>query len=146
MCRNGFALISALFLLVVLSALGAFVMTLSTTSQQSATLDFQGSRAYQAARAGIEYAAFQALTSDSCTSASISVGGLLADFVINVQCTRSTHNQAGNTITVYQLTATACNLGITATCGPAQRSPNYVERQISATVAKCLDTSGGACA
>ena len=50
--QRGFSLISAIFLLVVIAALGTFAVTLSTSQQQSAALDVLGSRAYQAARAG----------------------------------------------------------------------------------------------
>ncbi|GAB3248870.1 hypothetical protein [Chitinimonas naiadis] len=146
MCRErGFALIAALFLLVVLSAIGAFVLTLSTTSQQSNILDFQGSRAYQAARAGIEYAAYRALNGSVCSNTDLNLGGQMADFTINLQCSSSTHNVAGNTVTIYQLTATACNLPSGNTCGPSQRSLNYVERQLSASVSRCVDGSGGSC-
>lgn len=138
-------MLTALFLLVVLGAMCAFVMALSTTAQQSATLDYQGSRAYQAARGGMEYALYQALSADVCTSSNLTLDGTMTDFAINLQCTRSTHNQAGNTVTVYQVVSTACNLAAGATCGPSQRSANYVERQVSGAVAKCIDSSGGAC-
>lgn len=144
---GGFALISALFLLVVLSILGAVVLNLTATAQQSASLDLQGSRVYQAARAGVEYAAYQALNGSSCPSASnLNLGGLMSNITINLQCTSASHDVAGNTVTVYQLTATACLIpGSGTTCGASQRALNYVERQISASVMRCVDGSGGSC-
>lgn len=59
----GFLLVTAIFLLVILAALGAFILTISGTQQTSSALDVQGSRAYQAARAGIEWASDQLLIS-----------------------------------------------------------------------------------
>ena len=43
--QRGFSLISAIFLLVVIAALGTFAVTLSTNQQQSAALDVLGARA-----------------------------------------------------------------------------------------------------
>ena len=56
---RGFALVSAIFLLVVLAALGAFIAVVSTTQQIGSALDLQGAKAYQAARAGIEWGSYQ---------------------------------------------------------------------------------------
>jgi len=61
--QSGFLLVTAIFLLVILAALGAFILTISGTQQTSSALDVQGSRAYQAARAGIDWASYQLLIS-----------------------------------------------------------------------------------
>jgi MSHA biogenesis protein MshP len=57
----GFALPSAIFLLVVLAGLAAFMLSVFTTSQSAQTLDLNGARAFQAARAGLEWGAYQVL-------------------------------------------------------------------------------------
>lgn len=57
--QRGFTIVSAIFILVVLAALGAFIVTITTTQQISSALDVQGSRAYQAARSGIEWGVYQ---------------------------------------------------------------------------------------
>ena len=57
--HSGFTIISAIFILVVLAALGAFMVTISTNQQIGSALDVQGSRAYQAARSGIEWGVYQ---------------------------------------------------------------------------------------
>ena len=46
--QNGFTLAAAIFLIVVLAALGAFAVTVSGLNQGSSTLDLQGSKAYLA--------------------------------------------------------------------------------------------------
>lgn len=56
---RGFAIVSAIFIVVVLAALGAFMVNISTNQQIGSALDMQGVRAYQAARAGIEWGLYQ---------------------------------------------------------------------------------------
>ncbi len=65
----GFALFSAIFLLVVIAALGIFAVTISTSQQQTSTMDFLGSRAYQAAKAGIEWGMYRITkASETCAT------------------------------------------------------------------------------
>ena len=52
---RGFALPSAIFLLVILAMLGAFMTTFSTTQHVDSANDLQGSRGYRAARMGAEW-------------------------------------------------------------------------------------------
>lgn len=132
--QEGFSLVSAIFLLVVIAALGTFAVTLSTTQQQSAALDVMGARAYQAARAGIEWGAYQVLRSGGgcgVAAQTLPVGtlpGTLSGFDVDVVCTSSTASEAAATVTMYQLTSTA-QQGTVAT-------PNYVQRQMSVTIAQ----------
>lgn len=139
--QRGFSLVSAIFLLVVIAALGTFAVTLSTTQQQSSALDVMGARAYQAARAGIEWGAYQMLPNSavpggfatSCrpgpTSQVIApLPNTLAGFSVNVQCASTAHSEANATVTIYQLTSTATQ-GTPAT-------PGYVERQMTVTIAQ----------
>jgi MSHA biogenesis protein MshP len=127
--QRGFSLVTAIFLLVVIAALGAFAVTLATTQQQSAALDVLGSRAYQAARAGIEWGAYQALQNNSCLAPPTTLAGLpntLAGFNVQVTCTFATTTDGGTAITLYQLNSTA----------KQGASPSYVDRQISVAIAK----------
>jgi MSHA biogenesis protein MshP len=131
---RGFSLVSAIFLLVVIAALGTFAVTLSTTQQQSAALDVMGARAYQAARAGIEWGAYQVLRNGGTCNASQTLGplgGTLNVYTIDVTCTANPNNEvsaATGTVTVYSLTSTA-HQGTVGT-------PNYVERQMSVSIAQ----------
>jgi len=140
---RGFSLVSAIFLLVVVAAIGTFAMTLSTTQHHGSALDVSGARAYQAARAGVEWGVFQVLQNANATyattcqtqatSETISpLAGTLADFNVVVQCTATANNEgernaaSNNPIWVYRLTSTASR-GVFA-------SPDYVERQITVTI------------
>lgn len=55
--HRGFALIGALFVLVVLAALGAFAVRVNMTQQHSSDLELQQLRAEAALNSGVEYAA-----------------------------------------------------------------------------------------
>jgi len=137
--QRGFSLVSAIFLLVVIAALGTFGVTLSTTQQQSAALDVLGARAYQAARAGIEWGAYQVLPASAAAFATACRGGAtsqviaplpntLAGFNVTVGCSATSHVEGVSTLWVYQLTSTAAQ-GAVAT-------PDYVERQMAVTIAQ----------
>lgn len=138
---KGFSLITAIFLLVVISALGTFAVTLFTTQQQSAALDVLGSRAYQASRTGIEWGAYQLVQSQvagpayatACQGGPTSqvlapLPNTLSGFGVNVGCSAASNVEAATTVWVYQLTATATQ-GTVAT-------PNYVERAIGVTISQ----------
>ncbi len=56
---QGSALVAALFLVIVVGALGVFAVRLQTNQQQGATLQLQEYRAVQAAHAGLEYWSYQ---------------------------------------------------------------------------------------
>jgi MSHA biogenesis protein MshP len=66
--QRGTALIVALFVLVVLAALGAFAVRMNMMQQHDADLDMQEQRAQAALSAGIEYAAARLLAGpgDNC--------------------------------------------------------------------------------
>jgi len=59
--QRGLSLITAIFLMVVLAMLGAFMVSITGLQQSSSVLDVQGVRAYEAARAGVEWGAWQVL-------------------------------------------------------------------------------------
>lgn len=90
---RGFAIVSAIFILVVLAALGAFIVNISTNQQIGSAIDVQGVRAYQAARAGIEWGLYQQRQTvpASCVAAPPfnPAATTLAGFTISVACSAS---------------------------------------------------------
>lgn len=129
--QQGFSLVSAIFLLVVIAALGTFAVTLSTTQQQSAALDVMGARAYQAAHAGIEWAAFGVSQPASgvqwagCAPTPLgALGGTLAPFAVTVNCAAASHVEGTSTVWIYDVNAVAQTAGSPGDTG-------YVERVIS---------------
>ena len=106
--QEGFSLISAIFLLVILSSLGAFMVTISGVQHASAGLAAESSRAYLAAHAGMEWAAYKALQEGSCGNTNFSVSeGALNGFAISVSCTQSVHRLGSTDVPLYQITVTA---------------------------------------
>ena len=152
-CQHGFTMISAIFILVVLAALGAFVVNISTIQQITSVQDLLGTKAYQAARAGIEWGIYQVLDPTNTTVVAptnatwpsmppcpASPTSLTVDGVrVSVTCTVSaTYNENGSvrSIAIY-------SIGATATSG-TPGSQGYIERQLQATVSKCRTSDGAA--
>lgn len=137
----GLGLVTAIFLLVVLSGMAVAMMTLSTTQHTSGALDIQGARAYQAARAGVEFGLFRALqggAANTCAAGAIiesfamPPGTSLSGFSVTVNCTPVTVGAGAAAVTVRLLTATACNQpDAGGACPNASNSPDYVQRRLS---------------
>ncbi len=68
---GGFALIPALFLIVVLAALAAVAVKISAGQSQAVIMGLQQARALAAARSGIEWGAYRALNG-ACGSTTLS--------------------------------------------------------------------------
>ncbi|WP_231949283.1 agglutinin biogenesis protein MshP [Herminiimonas arsenitoxidans] len=136
MCKaGGFSLVSAIFLLVVLAALGVAMVTISTVQHQSSGLDVQGTRAYQAARAGAEWGIYQRMQVPAYCGAAVAnnialpAGTSLNGFTVTVVCTPD--NGLGLNINSAVIEATACNIPAGGTCpNAAPNSSDYVQRVV----------------
>jgi len=158
--QSGFTIVSAIFILVVLATLGAFMVTISTTQQIGSALDVQGTRAYQAARSGIEWGVYQVQatpaynfghtspdlntrlcpggTTSSTTSFALpATATTLSAFTVTVTCTATADPRGLGGPIIFTITATACNQpqsGWTATsvaCPPTSDPTNlYIERRL----------------
>ncbi len=139
--ESGFSLVTAIFLLVVLAGLGTMMVTFFTAQQQSSAKDVLGSRAYQAARTGVEWAAYGVSQTPAgtlwagCTSSppattftpntASTLGGTLSPFKVVVTCTSLPFTEGTNTIFIYDITSTATGVN-----GANPGNANYVERVI----------------
>ena len=137
----GVGLVTAIFLLVVLAGLAVAMVSISSAQHAASALDVQGARAYQAARAGIEWGLFQNLRNQSClpiTSFALPAAGTLNGFVVTVTCdtiAAPAGAPAGTALVRHVLTATACNLQpANGACPNPSNSPDYVERQMMVTL------------
>jgi len=135
--QRGFLVIAAVFLLVVLAGLVAYLTTVSTTSQAASAADFNSARAYQAARAGIDWGAYQVLRvpafATACDAAPQTNTLALGSFKATVTCTASAAITEGASITVraYRIVSNGCNAA--ATC-PGAVSSTYVERELALSI------------
>ena len=152
--RRGFVLPSAIFLIVILAGLAAFMVHVSGVQQATSAQDVMGSRAWHAAQAGIEWGLYRVLdpanttavqpadarwpNMPACPSVNLSVEG----FDVRVACTRfpatGSYFEAGgrNAIVVYQLIATA------TLPGRAVGDALYIERQAETRVSRCRSRDG----
>ena len=83
--QAGFSIVAAIFLLVVLALLGVFIASVTGMQQSSGQLDLTGVRAYQSARAGMEWGASQVLDP-------FLAGGIL----IGIHCERDLRPDCGH--------------------------------------------------
>lgn len=125
----------AIFLLVILAGLVGYAMRLSVLANMGNIQDVQGSQTYLAARAGVEWAAYQVLMPGSTSMmACPSVPSPFATngFNIAITCNRVITTDKGGTqsIGVYTITSTASS----GTSG----AQDYIERQIAVTLSRCL--------
>ncbi len=123
--QRGFAAIAAVFLLVVLAALGAFMLTFSNTQQLNSAQDVQGSRAYWAARGGLEWGLASVIGASACPASPTTL--TLDGFAVNVSCLSQVYAEGGANRTIYRLAATASQ-------GGGVGMMNYIERSVSATI------------
>jgi MSHA biogenesis protein MshP len=160
--QSGFAIAAAVFILVLLATLALAITMMSTQTQTSHARDTLGSRAYQAAKAGLDWGAYQVLDPANTTATSGSAnlpncpgvggsvcptaaapsssampttpfnGSVLAGISVTLACSCADFTEVGRNIRVYQLRATA-----TSGSGAAA-----IERQLSARVAYCRDPNG----
>ncbi len=144
---RGFAFIAALFLLVVLGAFAAFVVSIGANAQASSAVAIQGVRAYEAANAGLEWATYQELsptgivTPPDCfaSPSSVTLPAAFGGFSVSVRCVRTPaypnyYEEGSQRVAIYDFTATA-SMG---TAGSAE----YAERQLEARVEQCKDPYG----
>lgn len=156
---RGFAIVSAIFILIVLAALGAFVVNISTNQQIGSALDVQGVRAYQAAKAGIEWGVYRIQSTPAynfsygpppdmvvgkihpnqrvcpaATTSFIPSAPTLSGFTVTVTCIATTDGASGGP-TVYTLTSTACSQPAAGACpNTAPTGFNYIERRMDVSL------------
>lgn len=138
---RGFATTVIVAILAMLAVLGTSLVVISMTQQTSTALDLQGVRAYSAARGGLEWGLNRLLLGGTpCAGVGVVVHGTAFNYAGNLDgyrvvlaCEPSIHEEAAGNVTMYVLTATACN--DTAGCPTATNPPpaTYVERQLRVT-------------
>jgi MSHA biogenesis protein MshP len=132
--QRGFAVVAALFLLVVLAALGGFMLTISNTAQLTSAQDVQGSRAYWAARGGLEWAIagvkatapVSPAVAPPATCPTATAPTMLDGFAMVVTCSVQVYSEADASVRMFRLTSVATSAD--ASVG----SVGFVERSVSA--------------
>lgn len=142
---RGFTMMSMLFILVALAAMGVALASLSQRQQLGSAGELAAAKAYQAALAGLEWGSFQILPGaarPACfANKSFTLPDQLSDFTVTVACVRTpgagTVSDGDATLAFYELTATACNIPSGGVCVSGSSSQaTYAERQLSRSLAK----------
>lgn len=163
---RGFSVLTAIFLLMVLAVLAVIIASVTGLQQSSSQLDMLGARAYHAARTGLEYGVERVIDPRntlghnpvSCAPPQMppcfaaqnlsGLGGSLAGFTVTVSCNLTANDvkEGNRSVSVYALTASACNEpdGGGACPNPAPTNNQYVSRQVEAIVSKCKDPNAAA--
>ncbi|TAM43935.1 MAG: hypothetical protein EPN55_11895 [Gammaproteobacteria bacterium] len=138
------ALVSAIFLLVVLAALGAYMLTVSGVEQTTVNRSLISARTYYAARAGLEWGIHRTVApptegTGECTISAPSFGLTgygLDDIQVTVRCVSNLYTPGDNAY-VYTITSTARH-GTTGTV-------DYAERKLEATVCRSQNPGANRC-
>lgn len=130
---KGFMLPMAIFLLVILATLVGYAMRLALLANMGTIQDVQGAQAYLAARAGVEWAAYQVLTPASMAGCpAIPAPFTINGFNIALTCNRTNWQDKGTTqdIGIYTISSTA-SIGVAG-------AQDYIERRITVTLSRCI--------
>ena len=129
MKQKGFTLVMAIFILLVTSLLGIYMLRMSAVELDTSNYAFQGARAYQAARAGIEWAVADILNGGNCTQVSAQTAMTFTGingFTVSLSCSSQTFSEGSLNPIVYTITATS-QYGVFS-------ASNYASRQITITL------------
>lgn len=125
--ERGSALIGALFLIIVVGALGAFAMNLQANQQQEQVLQLLQQRVEFAARSGIEYWAFQIGSGTPCNPGNGPDIGNEAGFAgisLITTCTAIPTGAGSTTVHSIEVLASHGNFG----------DPDFVQRTLRRTI------------
>jgi len=124
--NQGFALISAIFILVVLGLLGVFVVRIAAVGNATTVFAMEGERAYYAAMSGFQWGAYQANVNSSCSAGTVlsMTEGAMAGFSAIIEC----YSQVTSEGTLYWISAKSQkgNIG----------SADYVSRTVKGVIVK----------
>jgi MSHA biogenesis protein MshP len=126
-CQRGVSLVTALFLLVVLAALGVHAARLGVVQQQTVTSAMRASQAFHAARSGLSWAAHRAVNAGWCGTTTLNLNEVGTEgFDVVVQCTQTVHVEGSATINVFVIEVLA-ESGLYG-------GPDYVSRRLQAKI------------
>lgn len=146
---RGSAIIVAIFLLVVLATLGAFIVSITSSQQIGSAYDVQGARAYQAAHYGSEWGVYQVLRGDPASAGFVAAlsCATAGTFCARCQLATSTYTSPIST-NLTGLAGSLSDFTVTVSCSSGGSS--YTEDgstvwvyQLSANA--CNQPTGGAC-
>ena len=132
--QRGFSSALMLAVIVLLSSLLAYAVTLTSSAHSGLAQEIAATRALQAARSGLEWGRYRIVNGagpicapTTTLALPLSSGAL----PVTVRCTETlpAFNEAGTPVRIFQLTAIACSPAPSGTCPDATGSGDYVQQQ-----------------
>ncbi|MBU1255195.1 MAG: hypothetical protein ACKVLM_01700 [Pseudomonadales bacterium] len=124
--ERGFGLVAAMFLIVVIAGVIVTMARLSVSSSATGVMALQQARAYQGARAGLEWGIYRAVNGGACNG-TLSLDGFSVDITCSASASISVPEENRN-VQFYEITATAQS--------GAAGTTDYAYRRLTATVEK----------
>lgn len=127
--QGGFMLVIAIFVLVILGLLGSYMVRLSNTQHARSSSAIQVARAYQAAKAGLDWGIASIRYGNTCTTVNTQTGLLfpsIKGFSVALTCHQNSYSEGDNMITIYRLNAKSA-YGV-------YYSEDYVARELEISV------------
>lgn len=132
--QRGFGLVAAMFLIIVIAGAIAAMWRMSATQSATSSLALQQARAYQAARAGLEWGIHQVMKREVCNS-QFSPDGM-DNFSVKVSCSVPLKvEEEGKALSFYNLESTAQYL--------APGNSDYAYRKLEAVIEVAEETPQG---
>ncbi len=119
--QSGVSVVTALFLIIVLSLLAAGMVSMLATSQQSVSQEVTSTKAYMASRSCLQWAMYQAVYS-SATGSYTNTFIDAASGSYPARCTTTISSISNDGLTFYNINATA-RLG-------SKTDPEYSQREL----------------
>ncbi len=135
--QAGVSLLAAIFLLVVLGALAAYMVAIGSVQQATPVFALQGAQAEKAARSGVEWALHRVLEDGAVAATCVLAPAIpppinfdlagrgLNGFSVDVECSYTQHVQGPDSFNVYAIVARA-EFG-------SFDEPHYVSRSLEVT-------------
>lgn len=120
--QHGFGLVAAMFLIIIIAGAIAAMWRISTTQTATSSLALQQARAYQAARAGLEWGIATALSGVCPPDTAFTPAGFASEFQVRVSC----DDDVAEEITFYTLESKAKYSSV--------GNPDYSYRELTAVV------------
>lgn len=129
--QRGFALVAAMFVMIIIALVILAMTRLAGNQHGTNSLAIQQARAYQAARAGLEWGITRAVAGSCAASSTVSMAGSnLSEFTVSLSCARLGYSdESGTPLNIYTLTTSAQN-------GTPGSRPDYAFRRLTAKVEK----------
>ncbi len=125
--QQGFSIVIAIFILVVLGLLGSYMVRMSGVQQATSNYALQGAKAYQAAKAGLGWAIAKISAGGSCVDVNMVITiPDLTGFTVSLKCSSASYQEGSDTSVIFQL-------GAHSEFG-AYGSADYVSRELEVSI------------